>query len=47
MVCSYSVELQGERSYSPAIIRETRASLAGASQIFLGRPFRPGIEPLF
>ena len=28
---------------SPAIIRETRASLAGASQIFLGRPFRPGI----
>ena len=36
-------QLQGERSYSPAIIRETRASLAGASQIFLGRPFRPGV----
>ena len=35
-----------KRKHSPALNRETRASLADASQIFLDRPFRPGVYNL-
>ena len=41
-----SVFFPPKRLHAPAIIRERRASLAGVLQIFLDRPFCPGVYNL-